>query len=128
MSPRLRKPLCQLLNPENTKKVVKIVERHFVNRQNFFLSKGKGGRTKRKREKYVCAYSSLGEGDGVSKERRFLKCGHESRQCFSTFFGPRHHKTEKNLVVNSIFGGTPGTSSRHPCVPRHFLLGNTGSR
>ncbi len=23
------------------------------------------------------------------------------------------------LYVNSLFGGTPGTSSQHPCVPRH---------
>jgi len=26
---------------------------------------------------------------------------------------------ELKKVVNSIFGGTPDTSSRHPCVPRH---------
>jgi len=62
-------------------------------------------------------------------------------QCFSTFFGSRHPVRLKKIwrhpflaklticgtftskkfkkVVNSIFGSTPDTSSRHPCVPRH---------
>ncbi len=63
-------------------------------------------------------------------------------QCFSTFFGSRHPvRLKKKIggtltldkmkirgtlsckkfkkVVNLIFGGTPDTLSRHPCVPRH---------
>jgi len=65
-------------------------------------------------------------------------------QCFSTFFGSRHPVRLKKIwqhpyldkttiwgtltplvvkelkkEVNSIFGGTRDTSSRHPCVPRH---------
>ncbi len=61
-------------------------------------------------------------------------------QCFSTFFfGSRHpvrlikiwwhpylakmtilgtlSSKKIKKVVNSIFGGTPDTSSRHPCMP-----------
>jgi len=60
---------------------------------------------------------------------------------FNLFWFTAPYKTEKNLaaplpglnanvghpewlknlkgIVNSIFGGTPDTSSRHPYVPRH---------
>ena len=53
-------------------------------------------------------------------------------QCFSTFFATRHPWSAISIFGGTprwqnrfkeqwiaIIGGTPGTISRHPCVPRH---------
>ena len=67
----------------------------------------------------------------IEKVKCFIKQLNCLRQCFSTFFCLRHpylvFKTFGGTLASLMGvkfrdktnGGTPGTSSRHPSVPRH---------
>ncbi len=48
-------------------------------------------------------------------EKKYLRHPYLAKM---TIWGTLGGKRTKK-VLNSIFGGTPATSSRHPCVPRH---------